>query len=213
MKCSLVFKFKRRPTSPRPKSVHILIYHVDAGTGRHSDEDLRPLLGNVTKHKIVPDMLSKQLTEGKAVQFTSTNQSVRMGNTIRVSTLRDEPMTESHETPGNLYTILMLHPDVPTRKNPTKRSSLLMLKVNAENSNTWNVDYENIIMHFTQPRLGQDTEAHRIVFFAFCQNKRKINPDVERTWTSNGESFNLTKFRVRNKLYLPYATNFFLYTR
>ncbi|CAN7990579.1 unnamed protein product [Ixodes hexagonus] len=175
----------------------------------HAGEDLTRLLNNIEKSGIVPDLIPKIPTQVVTVHYTSSNAVAKMGNTIKKEDAARPPTVQFEQRANNLYTIMMLDPDAPSRKNPKYRSWVHWLVVNAEGPNTGRVDPGNVIQSYKGPGPPSGTGPHRYVFFVFCQGKRRLNAKTIKGWVSDRPGFNLAKFRRRANLHLPFATNFY----
>ncbi|CAN8016938.1 unnamed protein product [Ixodes persulcatus] len=172
-------------------------------------DDLEPLLGNFKQDGIVPDLIPKAPTEGVKVHYPSSNAVAKMGNVIRKDDAAQAPTIEFKERRNNLYTIMMLDPDAPSRRNPKHRSWVHWLIVNAESPETGRVDPDNVIQSYKGPGPPAGSGPHRYVFLVFCQGKRRINAKAVKQWVPQRSGFDLAKFRRRANLHLPFAGNYF----
>lgn len=106
---------------------------------------------------------------------------------------------------GSPYSLLMVDPDAPSRKQPTKRSWLHWMVLNAQSSDRFH-DGE-VAMPYKGPNPPSGSGAHRYVFLVYCQDGMTLSKD-EMT-PSDRPSYNVAGFSGKLTAKMPVAGAFF----
>ncbi|KAM7282477.1 protein D1-like [Ixodes scapularis] len=159
----------------------------------------------LVKYRVVPDVIS-EVPQGVANVKYGDGTAVCMGNTISPQITSNKP-TVSFEAQDALppYTLVMVDPDAPSASEPTYRSYLHWVVVNAPSSDGFGEGEEAV--QYIGPAPPQGSGPHRYVFLVVAQNGRNISKsDVSY---SDRKSFNFEMFLQNNSLPQPLAANFF----
>lgn len=181
-----------------------------AGAGAQKYKDLMPLMKNLKTHGVVPEIIPRMPMGAISVEYPSSSQVVKMGNTISVDAAKEKPTVEFEEKPGNKYVLMMIDPDAPSRRNPTRRNVLHWLVVNAPGPTQMSGSDNFPTFSYKGPGPPQKSGPHRYIFLAFCQHNNTIDETAEQQAIKDRPNFSLSEFRMRNSLHLPFAANFFL---
>ncbi|AZL89831.1 phosphatidyl ethanolamine-binding protein-like protein [Megavirus baoshan] len=124
------------------------------------------------------------------LQVSIHNNTIYDGMIIPLKYTQQLPKINFTKNNNDKYTIIMVDPDAPSRKNPIYKYFLHWLIINNN----------EIIMDFTPPAPPKNSGPHRYFIFLLKQNKLlnsssiKINGKIER------EKFNLAEFIADNNL-------------
>ncbi|KAG4069036.1 hypothetical protein HA402_008347 [Bradysia odoriphaga] len=110
------------------------------------------------------------------------------------------------------YTMAMIDPDAPSRKEPTKRSWLHWLAVNLD-KNT--IPHDNTLAHYNGPTPPKGSGHHRYIFLVFQQTKdfdSKVQNEIRNKYKDNASvrgGFNVKEFAQQHGLGDAVAFNYF----
>lgn len=94
---------------------------------------------------------------------------------------------------GKFYTLIMLDPDAPSRKDPKNRSWLHWIVINIRNGNVKN---GTELVSYNPPTPPAGTGRHRYIFFLFKQEQRQKRVETIR----KRSKFNINKYASSNGL-------------
>jgi len=159
-------------------------------------------------NKIVPDVIEVAPSELVRVRYTSTNQEANLGNELDPKDTQEKPSIRYDADPDEFYTLAMIDPDVPRRKNPVQREWQNWLVVNIPGSDVANGD---ILSEYVGPLPLRFTELHRIVFLVYKQRSLyTFNEPHQGTSDAPGRmNFAIKDFAKKYRLGDPIAGNFF----
>ncbi|ANB50226.1 hypothetical protein [Powai lake megavirus] len=124
------------------------------------------------------------------LQVSIHNNIINDGEIIPLKYTQESPKINFIKNNNEKYTIIMVDPDAPSRRNPIYKYFLHWLIINNN----------EIIMDFTPPAPPKNSGPHRYFIFILKQNKLlnlsniKINNKMKR------EKFNLAEFIADNDL-------------
>ncbi len=116
------------------------------------------------------------------------NQTIKYGEELSFDLTQNKPSLTFDKKNNKLYTIIMIDPDAPSRKNPTKKYYLHWLMIN--NS--------TILMDYHGPHPPKNSGPHRYYTCVFEQNKKIETDNIPDIKTR--ENFNLLGFVNFNEL-------------
>lgn len=161
------------------------------------------------KHGIVPDVISVVPKETVKVTFAG-NVTVDLGNELRPIQVRDIPDVTWNADADTFYSLCLIDPDAPNRKQPIYRHWQHWLVVNIPGTK---VGEGETLSEYIGSGPGRDTGLHRYVFLVYKQNG-KIDFDEKRSSKScsreERRSFDIREFAVKYQLGNPVAANFYL---
>lgn len=162
------------------------------------------------KSRIIPELIKKMPEHPLQIKYVK-NCVVNYGNLLQAPKLEYEPFR--FRWPCGLqtyYTLIMIDPDVPSKKNPKKREQLLWLVVNIKAIFVMAAQH---IAKYMKPDPGKDTGPHRIVFILFEQpngvtkfNETDYNDPDDLDCRYH---FSTEQFAKKYNLGDPHAVNFF----
>lgn len=164
--------------------------------------------GLVPDLDIVPDILdSMPYVEFLEISYEN-NVTVDKGRELTPTQVKSEPKINFTANPTAWYTICMVDPDAPSRKEPTFREILHWMVVNIPGSN---VTAGEVIAGYRGSGAPKGTGLHRYVFFVYKQSDKLTfdEPRVSSTSRKNRLNFSLKKFAKKYNLEHPIAFNAF----
>ncbi|XP_023025387.1 protein D3 isoform X1 [Leptinotarsa decemlineata] len=158
-------------------------------------------------HEVVPDVIDVAPDQKIEVTYPS-GVSVDFGNELTPTQVKDEPTVKWNAEENTYYTVTMVDPDAPSRKEPKIREVLHWLVVNVPGMDITKGD---VIAEYrgSGPPLG--TGVHRYIFLIYKQNG-KINFDEKKIIKTSRQgrlSFSIRKFAEKYKLGQPIAGNLY----
>ncbi|RWS24036.1 protein D3-like protein [Leptotrombidium deliense] len=123
-------------------------------------------LQNLETDGVVPDVIDK--VPGKILKVKySSGAIVNFGNELTPNDTNVNPTTlKWPKKYGNLYTLVMVDPDAPSRQNPTHAEYLHWLVINIQGKS------RDEVANYVGPAPPQGTGLHRYVLLIFIQNTR-----------------------------------------
>merc|ERR1719350_91919 len=154
---------------------------------------------------VKPDVVSVAPPNLLQVEFPETGP-VGLGDTLQVSKTSSKPSVSfPGADSGQLYTIAMVDPDAPSRKNPRAAQWNHWLVTNIEGSALAAGEVDGkVLMKYSGPAPPQGSGPHRYVLLVYRQEGR-LNSRVSRARAR----FDIGVFAKKNKLGDPVAGNFF----
>nr|XP_018901345.1 PREDICTED: protein D1-like isoform X2 [Bemisia tabaci] len=192
-----------------------LLFHRLEGTsrpeikvGKLEPDTIKQL---VTDHKIVPDVIDVSPKHAIKVHWLH-GITAKFGNTLVPEDLRKSPfLIKWPIEKGAVYLLMMVDPDVPSRKNHTLREWNHWMFVNMPAYPL--MLFGDTLVKYVGPDPLEGTGFHRYIFLIFKQpGNLTFNEPVlkhERNNTSRGH-FSTRKFANKYKLGDPIAINFFI---
>ncbi|XP_013100102.2 protein D3-like [Stomoxys calcitrans] len=117
------------------------------------------------KNKIIPDVLTKAPEQFLKVAYPG-NLQVDKGNELTPTQVKNAPTAEWNVEDAVLYTLLMIDPDAPSRKNPTFREYQHWLVVNIPGSA---IDKGDVLTAYVGSGPPKGTGLHRYIFLLYKQ--------------------------------------------
>lgn len=157
-------------------------------------------------HQVVPDVIDKKPPADIQVTYPS-NAKVQQGNVLTPTQVKDLPKFEFDAQADQLYTLAMVDPDAPSRKDPKFREILHYLVANIPGND---VSKGDTLAEFIGSGPPKDTGLHRYVFLVYRQ-KGKLQSDIKISNRSRlgRVNFSIRKFAKDNDLGEPIAANFY----
>eukprot|EP00033_Pygsuia_biforma_P000478 GCRY01000564.1.p1 GENE.GCRY01000564.1~~GCRY01000564.1.p1 ORF type:complete len:166 (+),score=20.08 GCRY01000564.1:68-565(+) len=151
---------------------------------------------------IIPQVFEDCSSEELKVRYRD-NTSVHGGNELSPEKTKHHPHVTVPGTVDDLYTLLMVDPDAPSRSNPTAAEWLHWVVVNIPGNGEVK-DGEEIVK-YNGPTPPAHTGLHRYVFLLCRQTKGKIHPKEPAA----RKNFNAKTFSHQHHLSAPLWSNFF----
>lgn len=164
-------------------------------------------LDNFIRDQVVPDVVDGKPAAGIQIGYPS-GARVNYGNELTPTQVKDEPKVSFDAKADQLYTLAMVDPDAPSRKEPKFREILHFLVANIPGKDVAKGD---ILAEYVGSGPPQGTGMHRYVFLVYRQDNGKLNSEMKISKTSRvgRASFSIRKFAKDNKLGSPIAGNFY----
>lgn len=161
-----------------------------------------------TLNGVVPDVTDHPPREILQVQYVNSSRIVNLGNELAPREVRATPLVLFKADHTSFFTLLMVDPDAPSRKNPFIRSYRHWLVVNIPGSD---VHLGQTVSEYVGLGTPRGTGLHRYVFLLFRQ------PGVLRFDEPYSDSmegrlrggFSVRDFARKYHLGDPVAGNFF----
>nr|XP_018911659.1 PREDICTED: protein D3-like isoform X1 [Bemisia tabaci] len=162
------------------------------------------------REEIIPDVLI--YSPEKELKVKYGDEKCNFGTAYSASEVKEPPKVRWEHEPGAYYTLIMIDPDVPNKKNPILREYQHWLVVNIPESRTMEgqtlTEYLGVIPEQTK-------SIHRYVLFVYKQpGKKPINFDLMyKDKTPNNSTrgkFHTQNFAEAYKLGNVTFGNFFL---
>ncbi|AEX61157.1 phosphatidylethanolamine-binding protein-like protein [Megavirus courdo11] len=124
------------------------------------------------------------------LQVSIHNNIIYDGEIIPLKYTQELPKINFTKHNSDKYTIIMVDPDAPSRKNPIYKYFLHWLIINNN----------EIIMDFTPPAPPKNSGPHRYFIFVLKQNKLLNSSSIKINNKMKREKFNLAEFIADNDL-------------
>ncbi|XP_034114658.1 LOW QUALITY PROTEIN: phosphatidylethanolamine-binding protein homolog F40A3.3 [Drosophila sulfurigaster albostrigata] len=119
---------------------------------------------------IVPDVLDIEPPQGKLQVNYPVGVSVQDGNELTPTQVKDVPeVIWEAENEDQLYTLLMVDPDAPTRKDPKFREILHWAVINIPGNK---VNLGQAVAEYVGSGPPEGTGLHRYIFLVYRQSKK-----------------------------------------
>lgn len=164
-------------------------------------------LENLKKEQVVPDVID--ISPAKEIQVIYTSGiKVEQGKELTPTQVKDQPQFEYEAKPDELYTLAMVDPDAPSRKDPKYREVLHYLVTNIPGSD---VSKGDILAEYIGSGPPSASNYHRYVFLLYHQKNGKVVSPMKISKTSREGRFNFSirNFAKANNLGEPVAANFY----
>lgn len=164
-------------------------------------------LVNLPKHGVVPDVIDSAPVASIEIEWPTSGVRAIQGNELKPSQVKTLPKISFEGKSDKLYSLLMVDPDAPSRKDPKFREFCHFVVVNIPGTEVTKGD--TLVEYIgSGPPLG--TGLHRYVFLLYEQ-KAKITSSmkVSKTMLKGRPSFSAKKFAKENNLGEPIAANFY----
>nr|QZX43511.1 phosphatidylethanolamine-binding protein [Mimivirus sp.] len=124
------------------------------------------------------------------LQVSIHNNIINDGEFIPLKYTQELPKINFTKNNNDKYTIIMVDPDAPSRRNPIYKYFLHWLIINNN----------EIIMDFTPPAPPKNSGPHRYFIFVLKQNKLLNSSSIKINNKMKREKFNLAEFIADNDL-------------
>lgn len=164
-------------------------------------------LENLTKESVVPDVIDTKPSATIQVVYTSS-VNVQQGNELTPTQVKEQPKFDFEAKPDQLYTLAMVDPDAPSRKDPKLREVLHYLVANIPGSE---VSKGDTLAEYIGSGPPKDTGLHRYVFLVYHQKSGKLQSELKISKRSRAGrmNFSIRNFAKSNNLGEPIAANFY----
>lgn len=164
-------------------------------------------LDNLSKEQVVPDVIDTKPSAQIQVKYPS-NLEVEQGKELTPTQVKDLPKFVFEAKADQLYTLAMVDPDAPSRKDPKFREVLHYLVANIPGND---VSKGETLAEYIGSGPPKDTGLHRYVFLVYHQTKGRLQSDIKISDHSRvgRTSFSIRKFAKDNDLGEPIAANFY----
>ncbi|XP_065171235.1 protein D3-like isoform X1 [Atheta coriaria] len=174
--------------------------------GHHDQKEENSVLKKMQAEGIVPDVIDHLPASQLSVTFGE--HKVELGNELTPTQVKNAPTVQWEGEKNTYYTLAMVDPDAPSRKEPKFREVNHWLVVNIEGSK---LAEGEVITAYLGSGPPKGTEKHRYVFLLFKQPKKLIfdHPKTGPLSREHRLNFNIRKFAVKYELGTPIAGNFY----
>lgn len=164
-------------------------------------------LENFVKDQVVPDVIDAKPPASIKITYPS-NVQVQQGNELTPTNVKDLPKFEFEAKPDELYTLAMVDPDAPSRKDPQYREILHCLISNIPGND---VAKGETLAEYIGSGPPKDTGLHRYIFLVYHQKKGRLQSDIKISNHSRAGriKFSIRKFAKDNELGEPIAGNYY----
>ncbi|KAF5276842.1 hypothetical protein FQA39_LY06394 [Lamprigera yunnana] len=157
---------------------------------------------------LIPDLINVAPHHQAVIKFSSSGQLVNLGNLLKPSEVQDVP-TVVYPVLGEYFTLMLVDPDAPSRKDPLERSFVHWLVVNIHRLN---IDDGDLLAEFIGSAPPPNSGLHRYTFLVYKQ-PRKLQFSEAKLSVTNFEErkfFSVQNFVSKYNLGNPVAGNFYL---
>lgn len=161
---------------------------------------------NLQKEQVVPDVIDT--LPAKSIQITyPSGAKVEQGEKLTPTQVKDLPSFHYETEQDQLYTLMMVDPDAPSRKEPTFREILHFMVANIPGQD---VAKGQTLAEYIGSGPPNGTGYHRYVFLLYKQ-KGPLESAMKITKTSREGrvKFSARNFAKANNLGEPIAANFY----
>lgn len=163
-------------------------------------------LENLKREQVVPEVIDQMPKVSLKVEYASGLQ-VEQGNELKPSQVKEQPKFGWEAKADELYTLAMVDPDAPSRKEPKFREILHFLVANIPGTEVHKGDQLAEYIG-SGPPLG--TGLHRYIFLLYKQNgKLSSTMRISKTSRNGRLEFSIRKFAQDHQLGQPVAANFY----
>ncbi|EDV30583.1 uncharacterized protein Dana_GF23378 [Drosophila ananassae] len=155
---------------------------------------------------IVPDVLDA--VPAGTVQVSYAENEVSQGNELTPTQVKDTPTVQWCACEGdNLYTLLMVDPDAPSRQDPKFREILHWAVVNIKGSD---ITTGFPLATYVGSGPPQGTGLHRYIFLVYRQeNKIEEGETIPNNVRAGRLNFSARQFAAKHGLGDPIAANYY----
>lgn len=167
----------------------------------------KSIVCSMEEHCVVPDVIAKAPKGTVSVEYGG-DVSVKGGNILTPTQVKDEPCVKWEADSSKLYTLCMTDPDAPSRKDPKFREWHHWLVGNIPGND---VTKGEVLSAYVGSGPPPETGLHRYVFLVYEQ-KCKLNFDEKRLPNNSGDGrggFKIAKFAEKYNLGDPVAGNLY----
>ena len=179
----------------------------DCATARRRSPE-QSSLDNLVNEKVVPEVIDAKPANSIGIQYKASGVQVNQGNELKPTQVKDQPEF-SYKAKGSdkLYTLVMVDPDAPSRKEPKLREILHFMIANIPGTDVAKGD---TLAEYIGSGPPQGTGLHRYIFLLYEQKARlQSNLRIPKTSRVGRINFSIRKFAKENNLGEPIAANFY----
>lgn len=160
----------------------------------------------LNQESVIPDVLDTTPQGCLKIKYPSGVQ-VELGKELTPTQVQSLPSFDYNAT-APLYTLAMVDPDAPSRKEPMMREILHYLVVNIPANS---VDKGDTLAEYIGAGAPKGTGLHRYIFVLYEQKAGKITSSIKipKNSREGRVKFSLRKFAKEHNLGEPVAANFF----
>lgn len=157
--------------------------------------------------KIIPEVIDVLPGAGIKVEYNSGVQA-HYGNELKPAQVKDQPKFIYEAKQDELYTMVMVDPDAPSRKEPKFREILHFMVANIPGTD---VSKGDVLAEYIGSGPPQGTGLHRYIFLLYKQKGRLTSGmKIPKTSRNGRTSFSIRNFAKEHELGEPIAGNFYL---
>ncbi|XP_037953958.1 protein D3-like [Teleopsis dalmanni] len=119
---------------------------------------------------IVPDVIDEAPKEIAEITYAD-DVKVELGGELTPTQVKDQPEVNWNAESDALYTLLMIDPDAPSRKNPIFREINHWFVVNIPGNK---VADGQVVVEYRGSGPPKDTGLHRYIFLVFKQSEKIV---------------------------------------
>lgn len=163
-------------------------------------------LDNLVTESVIPDVIDSKPAAEIQVSYDS-GVKVNQGAELTPTQVKDLPKFSYNAKPGKLYTLAMVDPDAPSRKEPKLREILHFLAANIPGNDVAKGD---TLAEYIGSGPPKGTGLHRYIFLLYEQPSKMTSATHISKFSRNGRiSFSIRKWAKENNLGEPVAANFY----
>lgn len=163
-------------------------------------------LENLVKEQVIPDVIDHKPEAGIKIDYPS-GVHVDQGNELKPTQVKDQPKFCFGAKPEKLYTLVMVDPDAPSRKDHNLREILHFMVSNIPGKQ---VEKGDTLAEYIGSGPPQGTGLHRYIFLVYEQKgKLESTMKIPKTSRNGRMNFSIRKFAKEHDLGEPIAANFY----
>ncbi|KAL7306118.1 hypothetical protein TKK_0001568 [Trichogramma kaykai] len=165
------------------------------------------VMSDFKTHEIVPDVLKEAPAQLLSVNYKGIE--VKVGDELTPTQVKDTPTLKWNAEESSFYTISMIDPDAPSRRNATLREFLHWIVVNVPGSG---LDMGDTLAAYVGAGAPKGTGLHRYVQLIYKQpGKIDVSgiPKIPNNSRNGRPNFSIQKFAELHNLGNPIAGNMF----
>ncbi|XP_053617220.1 protein D2-like [Plodia interpunctella] len=178
-----------------------IVFESQIASGRHKD------MKSFMVYEVVSDVISNPPQNLLRVMYPS-GVEVAEGKELKVDDVIGYPVLTWNAEEDEFYTVMLVDPDYPSRREPYARSFVHWLKMNVVLDDVTTGDTVADLI-FTKPDPG--TGIHRYVYLVYKQPAKisSLHDNAPNSTTEGRKFFNPNKFASKYNLGQPVAGNFY----
>lgn len=181
------------------------INSVEAGPVKEKSKTMASL-DNIVKEQVVPDVIDSKPAASIRIKYLS-GAEVLQGNVLTPTQVKDLPKVTFDAKSDQLYTLLMVDPDAPSRVKPTFREILHFAISNIPGGD---LSKGETMAEYIGSGPPKGTGLHRYVFLVFLQKgKLESSMKIPKTSRAGRTNFSARAFAKKHNLGEPIAANFY----
>ncbi|KAL7729166.1 hypothetical protein ACLKA6_009631 [Drosophila palustris] len=156
---------------------------------------------------LVPDVVDVVLPKGKLLVNYAVAGAVQEGNELTPTQVKDQPEVIWEAEQGQLYTLLMVDPDAPSRTDPKWREILHWAVINIPGNK---LNSGHSLAEYIGSGPPEGSGLHRYVFLLYRQGQKiDDSQHIDKRTREGRLSFSARQFAEKHGLGQPIAGSFY----